>query len=111
MKKYQRAVQLWMLLICGARERKLYTYGQVARILGLQSGRMVARFLGPVMAFCETRHLPPLTVLVVNSRTGRPGAGMTASDDMDVDREKVYRYDWFSLDPPDPADFETADRP
>lgn len=109
MTKYQRSVQLWMILACGAGERKLFTYGQLAGILGMPDGRAVARFLGPVTGYCKSRQLPRLPVLVVNSKTGLPGKGLSTPEEVNADREKVFRYDWFSLEPPGASDFKASD--
>jgi len=62
------------------------------------------------MWYCQDRELPPLTVLVVNQDTGLPGEGLTTLEDVNVDREKVFGYDWFSLEPPQVNDFAAADR-
>ncbi len=110
MTKYQRAVQLWMILACGARERKLFTYGQLAAILGMGDGRAIARFLNPLKVYCSARQLPPLPVLVVNSKTGLPGKGISTLEDVAADREKVFRYDWFALEPPEAAGIADAQK-
>jgi alkylated DNA nucleotide flippase Atl1 len=60
-------------LICAANERKSYTYGNIADILGFGGAGTMAQFLGPIMWLCEDNEWPPLTVLVVNQDTGLPG--------------------------------------
>ena len=57
------------------------------------------------MCFCERNKLPPLTMLVVNANTGKPGEGCRVEGDMDAQREKVFKFDWFSVEPPVPEDF------
>lgn len=110
MTKYQRALQIWMILVCGAVRRRSFTYGEVAALLGMKSGRVIPQFLGPVMWYCQANRLPPLTVIVVNRDTGLPGAGLSTLDDVNRDREKVYRFDWFSLSPPEAKDFSTHNK-
>ena len=110
MTRYQRSNQIWSLLICGARDRKSYTYGDVAKILGFGGAGTMAQFLGPIMWLCEDRGWPPLTVLVVNQNTGLPGEGLSTLEDVNQDRESVFNFDWFSLEPPQDLDFENADR-
>ena len=62
--------------------------------------------LDPVMRYCQANGLPPLTVLVVNQETGKPGAGLSAAlQDTDQDRERVFKYRWFEVFPPTPQDF------
>ena len=75
MTRYQRSLQIWAVLVCGARERRSYTYGDIAKILGMKGAGVMAQFLGPIMWYCENNDLPPLTVLVVNQETGLPGKG------------------------------------
>ena len=68
----------------------------------------MANMLGSIMWFCRDHNLPPLTVLVVNSTTGRPGDGILLDHDADAARERVFGFDWFSIEPPETEDFRTA---
>lgn len=110
MGRYQRSLQIWSLLIVAARERRSYTYGLVAQILGMGGAGVMSQFLGPIMWYCEDNGLPPLTVLVVNQDTGLPGDGLTTLENVNIDRERVFNYNWFSIEPPETNDFETANR-
>lgn len=110
MTKYQRASQIWALLICAARERKTYTYGNTADILGFGSARVMTPFLGCIMRFCTENNLPPLTVLVVNQKTGIPGDGLSTLEEVNGDREAVFSFNWFSIEPPQNADFKSVDK-
>jgi len=110
MTRYQRSSQIWSLLICAANERKSYTYGNIADILGFGGAGTMAQFLGPIMWLCEDNEWPPLTVLVVNQDTGLPGEGLSTLEEVNEDRETVFKFDWFSLEPPQNADFSNADR-
>ena len=110
MTRYQRSLQIWMLLVVAAKERKSYTYGDVAKILGMGGAGVLGQFLDPIMRYCEDHKLPPLTVLVVNQDTGLPGEGLTTLENVNVDRERVFAYDWFSIEPPETKDFEKANR-
>ncbi|MDA2916291.1 hypothetical protein MYX64_05545 [Nitrospinae bacterium AH_259_B05_G02_I21] len=107
---YQRSSQIWSLLVCAAIERKTYTYGQIAKILGFEGAGVMGQFLNPIMRFCEDNELPPLTVLVVSQDTGLPGEGLVTLEEVNEDREKVFDFDWFSIEPPQNNDFEDADR-
>jgi len=107
----QRASQIWSLLICAARERKSYTYGDIAQILGFGGAGVMSRFLAPIMWFCEDKYYPPLTILVVNRETGAHGDGLiTVENDVNEVRESVFNFDWFSLEPPQNVDFENVCR-
>ncbi len=110
MTRYQRSMQIWSLLICAANDRKTYTYGDIAEILGMKGAGVMAQFLGPIMWLCEDSKCPPLTVLVVNQETGLPGDGLTTIENVNKDRENVFNFDWFSVEPPSLEDFESADR-
>ena len=112
MTRYQRSLQIWSLLVCAARERRTYTYGDIAGILGMGGAGPIGQFLGPIMYYCEQNELPPLTVLVVNQEIGLPGAGLTAIEieEVNVDRERVFTHDWFAMEPPETSDLRTVDR-
>jgi hypothetical protein len=49
-------------------------------------------------------------VLVVNQDTGVPGEGLTMLENVNEDRERVFAYDWFSIEPPETKELEQADR-
>ncbi|MDN3526157.1 hypothetical protein QWY79_12865 [Halomonas sabkhae] len=110
MTRYQRSSQIWTLLICAARERKSFTYGDLAAILGFGGAGTMAQFLGPIMWLCQDYEWPPLTVLVVNSESGLPGEGLSTVEEVNEDREAVLNFDWFSIEPPQISDFSEADR-
>ncbi len=110
MTRYQRALQIWSLLVCAARERRTYTYGEIADVLGMGGAGVIGQFLGPIMYYCVQNDLPPLTVLVVNQDTGLPGDGLTTIEEVNEDRERVFSYDWFAIEPPETNDLRTDDR-
>ena len=51
MTKYQRALQIWSMLVCAARDRRTYTYGELASALGMGGAGVMGRFLGPIMYY------------------------------------------------------------
>ena len=110
MTRYERSSQIWTLLVCAARERKTYKYGDVSEVLSFGGVGVLGQFLGPIMNYCEQNELPPLTVLVVNQESGLPSEGLATLEEVNMDREAVFRYDWFSLNPPQNSDFEAADQ-
>ena len=105
MTRQQRASQIWALLICAAYERKTYTYGGVASILGFGGAGVLSQILELIMCYCRDNNLPPLTALVVNQDTGLPGDGLTTLEDLNRDREAVFKFKWFELEPPQNSDF------
>jgi hypothetical protein len=60
------------------------------------------------MWFCRDQDLPALTVLMVNGTTGRPGGGTVLDGDAETERERVFAFDWFSIEPPETVDFRNA---
>lgn len=111
MTRYQRVQHVWSLLVCAARDRRTYTYGGLAEALGIRGGaRAMRHYLAPVMYYCREHQLPPLTVLVVNRETGLPGEGLTTLENVNRDRESVFAYGWFQMEPPETGDFEEATR-
>lgn len=110
MTRYQRSMQIWTLLVCAARERRSYRYGDIADILGMGGAGVMAQFLGPIMWYCEDNDFPPLTVLVVNQETGLPGEGLSTLENVNMDREWAFNFDWFENEPPKEEDFKAADR-
>ncbi len=102
-----RALQIWQILIAKASNRQTLTYGMLAQLLGFKGAGVLAPILGHIMFYCQQNNLPPLTVIVVNQKTGLPGEGLTDAD-LNADREAVFKYDWFDLYPPSPEELALA---
>ena len=94
-----RAQQLWPLLIAAAAERKIVTYGILSAIIGYKVPVALGEPLFHIKHWCELNELPPLTIIVVNKETGKPGSGMSL-EDADKAREEVFNYAWYRLVPP-----------
>jgi len=103
-----RALQAWLILAGCAARRETLTYTQLCERMGYGSVKAVGKILGRVMYFCQAANLPPLTILVVNKNTGRPGVGLALYNDRDVLRERVYKHNWYGLVPPTPAELAVA---
>ena len=67
-----RALQIWQILIAKASNRQTLTYGMLAQLLGFKGADVLAPILGHIMFYCQQNNLPPLTVIVVNQKTGLP---------------------------------------
>ncbi len=98
MTTYERALQMDTVLIGAADNRQSLTYDQIGQKVGLPR-QAVSNHLAHIMRHCQHHGLPPLTVLVVQSGTGRPGAGLTTTTDNDRDREAVFGHEWYRLRP------------
>lgn len=106
-----RAVQIWQILVAKASNRQTLTYGELAELLKFKGADVLARPLGHIMYYCQQNGLPPLTVLVVNQATGLPGPGLDVPpSEQNSEREKVFRYEWYDIIPPDAEELKKAYR-
>ena len=102
-----RAVQIWLILIAQAHDRKTLTLPELARLLHIADPRQLVYMLGHIMFLCRENQLPPLVVLVVNEKTGAPTLGMTVTE-LNADREAVFNHDWYAVWPPTAEDLRQA---
>ena len=108
---YARALQIWVLLSCAAHERTIYTYGGLARKLGIdEAAGVVGSYLGPIMYYCQKHDLPNLTMLVVNQKTGLPGPGLISvnPEDYEEERVQVFTHDWLCVPTPSTSELEES---
>ena len=61
--------------------------------------------LEPIQKYCKRHKLPPLTVLVVNEKTGLPGVGFKDAKNIFAAQARVFVYDWYRRKAPQPEDF------
>ena len=108
MKRSERAMQVWQILVSAAHNRQSLTYGIVAEHLEFEGAGVLSQILDRILKYCEAKKLPPLTCLVVNQETGVPGSGLSTLNDLPRDREAVYNTNWFALPPVQVADFEAV---
>lgn len=98
MTTYERALQVYQVLIAAAHNRQILTYELLGKMIGVP-----ARGLGPhlehILRYCATNNLPPLTVLVVRTGAGQPSSGLPTLEDIDSDRERVFTHKWFAMKP------------
>lgn len=107
MSTYQRAIQIYRILIGAAHNRQILTYPILAGLIGVPA-QGLAHHLGHIMRYCERAGLPPLTVLVVQTDSGKPGEGFTTFEDLHRDRERVFSYAWYRMTPLTVADLEPS---
>jgi putative restriction endonuclease len=105
-KSTERALQVWLILIGKAYNHQTMTYIELANLMGYNDARPIRNFLIPIMNYCDQNDLPPLTVLVVSKEKGTPGTGLTTVDNPDLDRQRVFNYNWYNLYPPTPEEFQ-----
>ena len=75
----QFAYRAWNVLCRIATRRELITYSELAAEIGAVPVG-VGRILSLIQTYCLDEKLPPLTILVVNKHTERPGGGFIAWD-------------------------------
>jgi hypothetical protein len=105
-----RAVQAWQILVGKAMNRQTVTYERLSELMfGKSAAGVLDRILGHVAFFCMAENLPPLTSIVVGKWGGTPGAGIPVNQsDMDAERERVYRDNWYDVHPPTAEDLKSA---
>ena len=99
--QYERAYRAWQVLTEAAAGHKPVTYGQLARTLSMHH-RPLRYVLSLIQDHCLDEKLPPLTILVVNQSTKRPGEGFIAWDANDVEegQRKVFNCPWHLMHNP-----------
>ena len=98
MSTYERAIQIHQILIGAAHNRQVLTYPILSKMIGVPA-QGLAKHLDHLMRYCERTGLPPLTVLVVQTKSGRPGDGLTTVEELHRDRERVFAHDWYRMKP------------
>jgi hypothetical protein len=99
MRVEERGVQVWSVLAFAARNRQILTYDILSRLIGVPRHGL-ANILDQVQKYCMHKKLPPLTILVVNKKTGLPGSGFIAATDIPKNQVKVFEHDWLNEAPP-----------
>ena len=109
MDEYQRAVQIWSVLILAARTQEILSYEMVGQLTGLAPVGL-GRTLGNVAAYCVAHKLPALTALVVKKETGVPAVELPGAKipDIHAEQARVFVYDWLSHGAPKVEDFRVA---
>jgi hypothetical protein len=108
MTKYERAQQLWSVLVLAARNRQVLTYGIIQQATGLVRPS-IGKMLEPIQAYCLKKERPPLTILVVKDESGIPGDGFIAAKDIPRAQQEVFAFDWLEYGCPQTEAFEDAD--
>jgi hypothetical protein len=106
-----RAVQAWQILVSVAKNRQTITYELLSEFMyGKKAQGVLNAVLGHIAFYCLDSDLPPLTLIVVGRRPGRPGQGFPAADPskIDEDRERVHKFDSYDIYPPSEADLISA---
>lgn len=106
MKVHERAAQIWPILSFAALNRQILTYDIVGDLIGVPRFAL-AQLLEPIQSYCLLKKLPALTVLVVN-KSGEPGIGFIAAEDVPQEQQRVFSADWLDDHTPSPEELEAA---
>jgi hypothetical protein len=105
----ERAAQIWSVLALAAHNRQVLTYEMLARLTGIARVGL-GKCLEPIQSYCLVNDLSPLTILVVSEKSGMPGVGFIAAQDIPRAQQGVFSYDWLAHGGPPPESFEAAVR-
>ena len=105
----ERASQIWPVLLLAAKNRQILNYDLLADLIGVPRPGL-GQLLEPIQSYCLLNGLPPLTVLVVSSKTGLPGRGFIAAADIPSTLMKVFKKDVKEWPKPTPAELAEAVR-
>ena len=99
MNTYERAIQIYQVLIGAAHNRQLLTYDIVGKHIGVPR-QGLANHLVHILRLCEDRGLPALTSICVSEKSGQPSHGFTdliptSPEQLHREREKVYAHEWY----------------
>lgn len=107
----RRAIQAWLILLSTAMNRQTITYTDLSiKMYEHYAAGTLSEVLGHIAFYCNSNDLPPLTALVVNKETGLPGADIPVSEDLNMLREQVYQFDWYSIFPPTEEELKQANK-
>jgi hypothetical protein len=107
MTRFERAAQIWPVLTISASQRHLLTYEILARVTGMPRQGLGA-LLEPIQSYCLINKLPALSSLVVGVKTGIPGEGFIAAEDVPAEQAAVFTWPWFERKPPTAAELAAA---
>ena len=103
----ERATQIWPVLALAARNRQVLTYEILGQLIAVPR-QGLGQLLEPIQSYCLLHELPPLSALVVSSKTGLPSPGFVAVDAVPAAQMAVFNFDWSEIGCPNPEAFASA---
>ncbi len=107
MSRFDLTDRIWPLLVLSAGQRQLMNYDLLARLVGAPEAEL-GRLLEPIQSLCILKGLPPLTSIVVSARTGLPGEGFIAAENMPQAQAETFLFDWLQIPIPTREDYREA---
>lgn len=92
---------LWPILVELAKSGKKLYYSDIAPKIQT-SALKVSHGLAPIFFYCKDNNLPPLTSLIINKKTNKPGFDFSifGAKDSASAQKMVYEYDWSMMENP-----------
>ena len=109
MARLDQTACIWPLLVFAVHNRRVLTYDLLGRLIGAPATDL-GRLLEPIQSHCILKGLPPLTSIVVDARTGLPGEGFIAADNVPRAQAETFRFDWLAEPVPSREDYRQAVR-
>ena len=95
MSRFDQTACIWPALVLAAKNRQILSYDLLGRLIGVPAADL-GRLLEPIQSYCILKDLPPLTSIVVSARTGVPGEGFIAADNLAQAQAETFLFDWLS---------------
>lgn len=100
-----RALEIWPHLTAQALQQCPITFGALAAKVGIPKAPLaLIASLDKLCAYCKTKGLPQLSILVVAKSDGEPGRGKGIFPDVPGETEKVFNLDWSRIPGPSLTD-------
>jgi hypothetical protein len=107
MSRFDQTACIWPALVLAANNRQILSYDLLGRLIGVPAADL-GRLLEPIQSYCILKDLPPLTSIVVSARTGVPGEGFIAADNLAQAQAETFLFDWLSSPVPSREDYRAA---
>ncbi len=107
MSRFDQTACIWPLLVFAVKNRRVLTYATLGKLIGVPPADL-GRLLEPIQSHCILKGLPPLTSIVVDARTGLPGEGFIAADNVPQAQAETFRFDWYGVPVPSREDYRDA---
>ena len=107
MSRFDHTASIWPLLVFAVENRRVLTYAKLGQLIGVKPPEL-GRLLEPIQSHCILQGLPPLTSIVVDARTGLPGEGFIAANNVPRAQAETFRFDWLGVPVPSREDYRNA---
>ncbi|MEA2064595.1 MAG: hypothetical protein U9P14_12900, partial [Gemmatimonadota bacterium] len=102
---YELANRVWPILTKVAKQGESITYIKIATRFGYPYATPIRHPLEVIQEYCIEKEFPPLTILVVSGKSGKPGSGFIALPgdcNLEQGRQRVFNFEWDKIETPFP---------